>query len=148
MAVYFVDSSALVKRYRFEAGSERVAKLLGVTDSLIVARLTQVEITSAIVRRGRANGLTDIHAGTAIATFERDLRVFFDIVELDAPVFALAIEMARKHGLRAADAIQLACAILARADAAGQDFNIVSSDLELNAAAEDEGMSVVDPMRH
>src|SRR5438045_2028616 len=56
MPAYFLDSSALVKAYRREAGTNRVTQLLSGSDPIMVARLAQVEVSSAIVRRGRAAG--------------------------------------------------------------------------------------------
>lgn len=145
MPVYFVDSSALVKRYRHEAGSERVNQLLDPAERLIMARLTQVEVSAAIVRRGRVTGVSTHDLAAVLATFDRDLRDSFDVVELDAPVIERATALAPRHGLRAADAVQLACALLARADAPQQEFTLVGNDLELNAAAVAEGLSVLDP---
>jgi predicted nucleic acid-binding protein len=147
MPAYFVDSSALVKRYRYEAGTERVAELLDLAEALIVARLTQVEVSSAIVRRGRATSRSTQEITQIPATFDRNLQESFDVVELDALVFDRAIEVTRKHGLRAADAIQLACAIVARGDAPGRELTVLASDQELLAAAEAEGLSILDPTR-
>jgi predicted nucleic acid-binding protein len=69
----------------------------------------------------------------------------FDIVELNAALVEHAVSLARKHALRAADALQLASALIARADEAGHDMTLVSSDLELNTAAIVEKMAVIDP---
>ena len=53
MAVYFVDSSALVKRYVREAGTSWVRRLTrqGTSNYIYLARITVVEVTSAIARR-------------------------------------------------------------------------------------------------
>jgi predicted nucleic acid-binding protein len=51
MAVYFLDSSALLKRYRDEAGSQRVSQLIETGERLVIARLAHVEVSAAIVRR-------------------------------------------------------------------------------------------------
>lgn len=55
MAVYFFDSSALVKRYVQETGS---AWVIGLTDKqaqnpIYIAGITVVEITAAMARRVR-----------------------------------------------------------------------------------------------
>jgi predicted nucleic acid-binding protein len=84
----------------------------------------------------------------AITTFDGDLRESFDIVELDEPVMERAAAMARKHGLRGADAIQLACAVLARSDMPSAELVLLSCDAELNAAASAEGLRVEDPNPH
>jgi hypothetical protein len=66
-------------------------------------------------------------------------------VELELPVFQLGVELTRKHGLRAADAIQLACALFAADEIPQRELIVVGSDLELNAAAAVEGFAVLDP---
>jgi predicted nucleic acid-binding protein len=84
----------------------------------------------------------------AIATFDGDLRESFDIVELDEPVMERATVMARTHGLRGADAVQLACAVLARSAMPSTELVLLSCDAELNAAATAEGLPVEDPNPH
>ena len=145
MTVYFFDSSALVKRYRYETGSERVSDLFDSAERLTLSRLAQAEVIAAIVRRSRAAGAPEDGLRGVVAVFSRELEELFEIVELDAPVIEKAAALALKHGLRGADAVQLACALLARNDATQQEFTFVGSDHELNVAAEAEGLAVIDP---
>ncbi len=53
MAVYFLDTSALVKRYVAETGTVWVTSLMvpAAGNLLYLARLTAVEVVSALVRR-------------------------------------------------------------------------------------------------
>jgi predicted nucleic acid-binding protein len=149
MAVLFIDSSALVKRYRSEAGSRRVADLLHAAERLVVSRLTKVEVCSALVRRVDGSNVPAAILAAALAAFEDDLRLSFDIVELDEPIMDKAVILAQKHALRAADSIQLACALLSRPEPrAGSKFYLVSADDELNTAALAEGLSVENPNSH
>jgi hypothetical protein len=148
MTTYFVDSSALIKRYRQEGGSRQVSELLESADKLLIARLAIVEVSSALVRRARATNLSVEQLAAILATFDDELRRSFDVVELDAPVMAHAVVLARKHGLRGADAIQLTCALMARNEARDPKFALVSCDEELNAASAAEGLQVENPNRH
>jgi uncharacterized protein len=61
MVVYFFDSSALVKRHVDESGGAWVRSLTRVKagHTLYIARITAVEITSAITRRQRGRYLGD-----------------------------------------------------------------------------------------
>jgi hypothetical protein len=147
MAAHFVDSSALLKRYRYETGTERVAELLDGSDRLVVSRLAEVEISVAIVRRARAARTAEGELNAVLAMLDRDIRSSFDVVEIDSSVIRLAVDLTRKHGLRAADAIQLASALSARTKAKLQELMLISTDQELNSAASAEGLSVVDPTR-
>jgi hypothetical protein len=57
-----------------------------------------------------------------------------------------AVILVRTHSLRTLDAIQLACALVARGEtAAAEDFTFVSADAEQNAAALRENLIVLNP---
>ncbi len=60
MANYFCDSSALAKRYVSETGTAWVQALIAPTagNEVYVARITLVELVSAITRRKRNGDLT------------------------------------------------------------------------------------------
>ena len=55
MTIYFVDSSALVKRYINEIGSAWVLSLCdpALNNDILIAAITSVEIVAAITRRSR-----------------------------------------------------------------------------------------------
>src|SRR5205823_568232 len=71
MADYFFDTSALVKRHVIEAGSPRVKSLVRAkaAHTLDIARITAVEVTSAITRRQHGGHLSP-------AQGRRDARAF------------------------------------------------------------------------
>jgi predicted nucleic acid-binding protein len=136
MPVYFIDSSALVKRYRNEPGSNRVSILMKAADQLLIARLTIVEVSSALVRRARMSNSSKEELNAALAIFDAQISESIDIVDLDTELMQDAVRISRKYGLRGADAIQLACALAGRREIDSvDDFVLVGSDLELNAAA-------------
>ena len=146
MASYFLDTSALAKRYIVEQGTQRVVALVEGADRLIVSRLTMVEVTSALARRARTGNLTTDQLSSILNAFETELRDRFAVMELGTPVMTRATDLARVHGLRAADAIQLACALLAGGSRPAEaSLTLVSSDEELNGAAAREGLVVLDP---
>ena len=75
MPVYYVDTSALAKRYINETGSTWLRSLLSPVagaDTFIV-RVTAVELIAAITRRERSGSLTSADAATARAAFQTDL---------------------------------------------------------------------------
>jgi len=68
------------------------------------------------------------------------------VIELGGATITRSIDLIRVHALRAADGIQLACALIAASESAtNREFLFVSADVELNAAAEKEGLTVLDP---
>jgi len=150
MPAYFLDSSALVKRYVEEPGSDRIDALIDSQgdDGVVVSRLATVEVTAALVRRTRRGDLSDQDLDAALAYLEADTERRFRVIELGGASLMRAVDLVRKHGLRAADGIQLACALIARGEHASQrDLTLVSSDAELNAAAERENLIVIDAAR-
>ena len=66
MAAYFVDSSALVKRYVQEAGTRRVRSLTrrNPLNRIYLARITAVEVTAAVARRRKGRTLTSRKASS------------------------------------------------------------------------------------
>jgi hypothetical protein len=145
---YFIDSSALLKLYVEEPGSLRVAQLVESVGrgAVVISRLTTVEVTSALVRRCRRGDFSADDVTRAIGFLEDDVTTRFQVVELDGAAILRAISLIRRHGLRAADAIQLACALLAAGGRPAEaGLTLVSSDEELNEAAAREGQVVLDP---
>jgi uncharacterized protein len=145
MPIFFVDSSALVKRYRTESGSRHVTSLLEGAKGLIASRLTKVEVASALVRRARGATEPAAAVNEALTSLETEFRDSFDVVELDEPLMEQAAALARKHAVRGADAVQLACLLLARHDYPDSELVLLSADDELNAAAMAEGLRVENP---
>jgi predicted nucleic acid-binding protein len=153
VASYFVDSSALAKRYVLEVGSGwlRAALEPATGCRTVVARATPVELVSAIARRERGGGLTAADAAAARADLLLDLVSEYRVVEFGESVALEAMDLAVRHVLRGYDAIQLASALEANraAVAAGlPPMVFISSDAALNAAARQEGLPVEDPNRH
>jgi predicted nucleic acid-binding protein len=150
MAAYFLDTSALVKRYVREIGSDWVRNLTRPRspDAIYIARITVVEITSAVTRRQLGHSLTTRQAGSLLGHFHRHLSGRFRVLELNPPIFDEAIRLARVHGLRAYDAVQLASALnlqRLRLEAGLEPATLVSADRELNAAGFLEGTVYLDP---
>jgi uncharacterized protein len=150
MSIYFVDSSALVKRYISEAGSTWV---LGLFDSkmnneIFVAAITSVEIVAAIARRTRNRSISASDSAMVCKQFRNDLLTDYQIVEIGERIISSGMTLAETRGLRGYDAVQLAagCAINEICIAAGlPTLTFVSADNELNLAATQEGLLVEDP---
>ncbi len=153
MAVYFFDSSAIVKRYLSETGTAWVS---GITDlatgnKVYLARITLVEVISAITRKARGPGLSATGAGNAIANFRRDFTYEYSLVELTLALIEKAADLAQARALRAYDAVQLASAVeinTERIASGAPPLALISADAALNAAAIAEGVAVDDPNAH
>jgi uncharacterized protein len=153
MAVYLFDTSALVKRHVRETGSAWVRSLTRAKAShtIYIARITAVEVFSAITRRQRGGSLSPSQAGAILAHFRRHFAQRYLIVEITPALSGEAMLLARKYALRAYDAVQLAAALevdhLYRSAGLGP-ITLISADQDLNAAANAEGLAVDDPNTH
>jgi predicted nucleic acid-binding protein len=150
MADYFFDTSALVKRHVIETGSAWVRSLVRAraAHDLYIARITAVEVTSAITRRQHSGHLSPAQAGAMLGHFRRHLARRYHVIELTPALFDDAARAARKHRLRAYDAVQLAVDLdlhRRHQDAGLGPVTLVSADQGLNTAAVAEGLSVNDP---
>src|SRR5919199_1032942 len=150
MAVYFVDSSALVKRYISEIGSTWVLSLFdpALNNDVLIAAITGVEIIAAITRRARGGSISATDATAACNQFRSDLQSEYQVVEITQSIINSAMALAEPLGLRGYDAVQLAagCEINALCIASRlPPVTFVSADDELNAAAANEGLLIENP---
>jgi len=153
MAAFVMDTSAVVKRYVQEIGTSWVRSIADPTASHLIylARITDVEFTSAVVRRQRGGTLSAHDAAATLRQFRQDLVLGYRIIEVTPALLSTARSLAERHGLRAYDAVQLAAAVELNAQwlAAGTGtITLVSADQELNAAAATEGLPIEDPNLH
>ena len=110
MALVYFDSSALVKLVVEEAGSELAANLWDGCDAALSSRLAYPEVRAALAAAGRNNDLDAADLASAEQAWE-DCWAAVRPVELTALVEREAGELARRHALRAADAVHLASAM-------------------------------------
>ncbi|MGV0106284.1 PIN domain-containing protein [Nostoc sp. DSM 114160] len=153
MAIYFIDSSALVKRYISETGSDWVLELFDPTlnNEVFIAAITSVEIIAAITRRSRGGSISITDATITRNQFKRDLQKDYQIVEITENIINSGIVLSETYGLRGYDAIQLAVgrAVNTIGIANGlPSITFVSADNELNAAVGSEGLMIENPNSH
>jgi predicted nucleic acid-binding protein len=153
VAVYFVETSALAKRYIAEVGSLWLRALLDPSTgcSIYVVRVTAIEMIAAITRRERGGTLAPTDATTTRQAFRRDLATAYQVIEVTPSLANRAMLLAEKHGLRGYDALQLAAGVEVdvRYLASGLPTVIfISADTELNVAAMAEGLTIDDPNTH
>ena len=114
MALLYLDTSALVKFYVSERGSERMAEL-GSEDAdyfLATSAITQVEFHSAIDRQRRMGDLDEDEADMSLDMFSKRFRSAFFRCPVDDQTLDLACDLVHRRALRAYDAVQLAACLL------------------------------------
>ena len=153
MMGYFVDSSALVKRYVNETGSVWLSGLISPAagNDIYIARITTVELIAALTRRARGGTIAVADASAACLLSKSDLLHDYEVVEMTATLLDRAMTLAKTYGLCGYDAVQLAAACEVNAFCAAHGLpplTLVSADSELNTAATGEGLPVDDPNTH
>ncbi len=150
---YYADSSALVKRHISEAGSAWIEQEFDVASGnrIIIAKLSVVEVLSAMNRRRREANITATEYAKFSGGFLSFVETDYETVEMSDPVLLEAQRLLETHPLRAGDAIQLASALLANTQL--QSANLpalifLASDARLLTAANSEGLQTDDPQNH
>jgi len=77
-------------------------------NSLFIARITWVEVLSALARREREGSLTPTDRTLIIQKFRSDLNDQYPVIEFDAKLAETAGQLVGQYPLRAYDAVQLA----------------------------------------
>ncbi|MFN0279676.1 MAG: type II toxin-antitoxin system VapC family toxin [Pyrinomonadaceae bacterium] len=153
MPSFFFDTSAIVKRYGREAGSDFVEELTQAENDniIILAAITRVEVAATIARKLKGEDISKSYAADSLAAFNHDLTNRYLTVDISPELLSVAMKMATKHALRGYDAVQLAAALDANDELLANDLpplTVVSADGELNLAAEAEGLLFENPNDH
>ena len=137
MSTYFFDSSALVKRYALETGSQWVTALTdsGSVHVILIGEITLVEVAAALAAKARMpGGLSPAERDGALSSFLQDCRDRYMVVGADRNVIDLAVDVTQRHVLRAYDALQLATGLLSNTDLTTRGIEplvFISSDRHL-----------------
>jgi predicted nucleic acid-binding protein len=147
---FYLDTSALIKRYIQERGTVWIQQLTdpAVGHLFFTVRLTGPEMIAAIYRRVNVGASTLADAQRAATTFRLDWQHEYQIVEVSASTASSAMSLAERHLLRGYDAVHLAAALEVQGlqRATGQPpLTFVSADLAQLRAAMAEGLPVDDP---
>ncbi len=159
MSIYYLDTSAIFKRYVTESGSLWIDDLCTARDSetesalhqVILGEIARVEIAAALAKKSnKTREISGAEADEAYRLFLNHLENEYQVVLLNSNMLHAAAALARKHALRAYDAIQLALAIHANDLLKENTLSLifVTGDKTLLQAAQSEGLATDDPHDH
>lgn len=154
MSTFFLDSSALVKRYVSEVGSGWVTALteFGAGNVIVVAEITRVEVAAALAARHRSgSGFTRSDRDRAVDLLLRHCDREYRIASLTPAVVGKAVGLTQEYRLRGYDAVQLATALIVNSALAATflgTLTFVASDGDLLIAAEAQGLKTENPSGH
>ena len=150
MTHYFLDSSALIKRYVNELGTSWIRGITATEAGHVIvgASITPVEVVSGIMRLKREGALDESAARAIRVLADRHAGDDYFSIGLTEETIEQAEDILEKYALRASDSIQLALALRSRVRLALDPLTslmFVSSDSRLLAAAAAEGLPTIDP---
>jgi predicted nucleic acid-binding protein len=151
--VFYLDTSALVKRYAREAESVWVGRLCAARsgNDIFTVRLTGPEVISALFRKARTGQVLPAYAQQAATRFKRDWQLRYDILDINEVTTLHAMTLAETYGLRGYDAVHMAVAVELhdqRQQARLPALTFVSADAQQLSAARGEGLLTEDPNQH
>lgn len=142
----FFDTSALVKFFCEEEGTETVTELITSGENEIwILEIARLEFISAIFRKYRNGEIDDERLYDAILAFEEQL-TFFNVEPIGQAITREAESLLKKfgktQGLRTLDALHLGCFSLI----SEEDWIFVASDDNLCKVAELIGFKTINPL--
>lgn len=152
--VYYFDSSAAVKRYAPEKGSQWVkARVAPEAENVIyLGQIGIVEIAAALSKKVRTKELTQENYEAALRLFLADVQnEEYVTASLSDAVVQLAVDLTKRHPLRGYDAVHLATAVSLNAALLSAEIPplvFVTGDRILREAAQSEGLVVDNPDEH
>jgi predicted nucleic acid-binding protein len=136
--ILYLDTSALVKRYVAETGSEEVVAIVERAEAVGSVALTRVEMASALVKAVRMNWVEPKAAEDAWQDFLSHWLSYARLA-LTPPLAERASHFAWEHGLGGYDAVHLAAALLWQ-DTLGTPVTLATYDRGLWLAGQKAGL--------
>ena len=150
MPVYYLDTSALVKRYVQEPGTDWILSLTNsvVGNEFFTNWMYGPEIIAALARKERMGEISIEDKKSTASAFKMDWKEQYQIVEITAQLAEDAMELADKYGLRGYDVVHLAAAVVLHNLRNTLNLSVLtflSADIDQLQAASAEGLEVDNP---
>ncbi len=140
----YLDSSALVKRYTEEVGTNFVQSILGTNELFATSKLTYPEILSALMRKVRSGEIEKKTFHRIVDKFDKDWDRLL-VLDFHNDLLIIIKTLIENHPLKAADAIHLSSALWLKLSSK-VDVTFVASDSNLLKAAGVEKLQVMNPL--
>ena len=138
MSIIYLDTSALIKRYIQEKGSDELAQWINAATLAGTATITYTEMSAALAKIKRMQWVSSDEAYSAWQNFLEDYP-FLISIEITQAVVVLAGDLAWEHGSRGYDAVHLATALIWQ-EKIGESVQMATFDKELWRVAKKVGL--------
>jgi len=150
---YFLDTSAVVKRYAPERGSRWIKGLIeNPENSVTIVQICIVEVAAALARKVRTGEISQNDCEKALTRFLADVdKRDYEIARIDEEVVSFAVDLTQCHPLRGYDAVHLATALVLNRVLVEDELPsliFVAADDVLCEAAGKEKLAVENPNQH
>lgn len=132
----YLDTSAIVKRYAEEPGSNRLDTFFRSAPELATAKIAYAEVHAALNRKRREGTLSRTRYDLAVEQFEAEWPGYLRI-DLRDDILAMTRDLTRRHPLRGFDAIHLASALYLYRTLT-EETTFIAADTQLVRAARAE----------
>lgn len=149
MSTYFLDTSALVKRYHREEGSDILDRLFEEPDAkFIISDISIIEFYSAIALKVRTGEIDEANFASLRKLFSQDIKKgIYEIAEFTkrekAESVKILVKYGKKYSLKTLDAIQIS---IMKSIERSMIKAIVCADENLCRVIALEGFQVINPM--
>jgi predicted nucleic acid-binding protein len=140
----YLDSSALVKRYLKEDGTDVVRSIIAEARVVATSKLAYPEILSAFMRKHRTGEIERKPLEAIIGQFETDWDKLF-VVEFHDELLKTVKVLIEKYPLKGADTIHLSSALWLQQETK-MKLTFVASDVVLLDAAQAENLKAINPL--
>ncbi len=149
---FFLDSSAILKRYVMEAGNLWVQQLTDPANQniILISEITLAEIAAVFAAKQRASsGISLSQRDAMLNLFLAHCNNEYRVIATTRYTIDRAVDLTQRHKLRGCDSIQLAAAlvtneIITKAGLAALTF--VAADHDLLQATQNEGLLTHNPI--
>ncbi|MEA3338696.1 MAG: type II toxin-antitoxin system VapC family toxin [Chloroflexota bacterium] len=149
MTCYFCDTSAIVKYYVAEPGSQWVWQLIDSGDPVFLVEITVAEVSAALGIVQRVGRISKRHQIQCWERFEKDCVRRYQLLPTHYQVIRAAALLCINHPLKGYDAVQVAAALrLQRTLGTKHPLTFVAGDKIVIAAAQTEGLTVDNTFWH
>jgi predicted nucleic acid-binding protein len=148
VTVYYLETSALLKRYRTEKGTDLLDALFESkqeSEIFTTSYFTSLEVTSVATRLFKAETITKRSYHQLLGRLSQDMRRLVILQPVSDFILSEALNLIMDHALRAPDAIQLATALMVKSTIVGQPLYFLCADAKLRGACVNSELTILDP---
>jgi uncharacterized protein len=138
--ILYCDTSALIKRYVEEEGTDTVDGLWSASLDIATSVIAFAETAAAFSRKLREGVLTEKEYAVTLRMFKTDFDSFI-LIPITTSLNATIERLVRLYPLRGFDAIHLSSALIFR-DSGSVPVHFACFDRHLNEAALKEGLTI------